>query len=113
MSATALLLSALAVISISSVHCWPPLCIPTHQKSVLYMLMVNNTLTLQTDIWWRSSKLSQVMFTKSAFHLIIEKFWITILLLQLHHDVALKLVILGEYCYHRNLEKSLILIPSS
>ena len=52
------------------------------------------------------------MFTKSPFHLVIEKCWVTILILQPYHDVAPELVILGEYRYHRNLEKTLISIPS-
>jgi len=53
------------------------------------------------------------MFTKSPFHLVIEKCQVTTLILQLYHDVTPELVILSEYRYHRNLEKSIISIPSS
>jgi len=75
--------------------------------------LVNDILTLQTYKWWRSPKVGQVLFTKNSFDLVVEKCWVTTLILQLYLDVALELVILGEYCYHRNLEKSLISIPSS
>jgi len=42
------------------------------------------------------------MFAKDSFHLIVEERWITMLVLQLHLDVAPELVILGEHRYHRN-----------
>ena len=105
MSATVPVLSALAVVSISSVHCWPSLCIPAQQILVLQMLLANNILTVQTYKWWKSSKVGQIMFTKLPFNLMIEKCRpeVTILILQLYHDVALKLVILGENRYDRNL----------
>ena len=45
------------------------------------------------------------MFTEHAFHLIVEMLsWITALIFQLHPNVALELVKLREYCYHRNLK---------
>jgi hypothetical protein len=53
------------------------------------------------------------MFTEYAFHLFVEVCsWITTLIFQLHPNVALELVKLREYCYHRNLKGAFGQSPS-
>ena len=43
------------------------------------------------------------MLTEQVCHLSVEFRLVTILILQLDHDVALELIKLREYGYHRNL----------
>ena len=59
-------------------------------------------LTLQTYKQWSSLEVGQKLFTENCFHLIIEECWITMLILQLHHNIMPELVILSEHGYHRN-----------
>jgi hypothetical protein len=42
------------------------------------------------------------MFAENPFHLVAEERWITMLILQLHHNFAPELVILSEHRYHWN-----------
>jgi hypothetical protein len=42
------------------------------------------------------------MLDEDAFYLVVEERWITMLVFQLHLDIAPELVILGEHRYHRN-----------
>jgi hypothetical protein len=64
--------------------------------------LVNKVLTLQTYKRWRSLEVGQKMFAENPFHLVIEERWITVLIFQLHHNIAPELVILGEHRYHWN-----------
>jgi hypothetical protein len=98
-------LSVSEVISMRSVHRWSSLCIPTGHVRRVNVSSLAKFLTLQTYKWGRRRKAAQIMFLEYAFHLIIEVYnWITICVLQLHLDITPELIILGEYCYHRDLE---------
>jgi hypothetical protein len=42
------------------------------------------------------------MLAENSFHLVVKERWITMLILQLHHDIAPELVILSEHRYYGN-----------
>jgi len=54
-----------------------------------------------------STQASQIMLFEYLLHLGVEVCF-TILILQLHLDVAPELIVLGEYRYHRHLKKSFV-----
>ena len=67
--------------------------------------MISMTLTRQTYKRRRSPKIGQIILLEDFFDLSVEEGRVTLLILQLHLDVAPELVILGEYRYHGNYEK--------
>jgi hypothetical protein len=98
-----------AVSSIRPLHRWSGLCIPTGDKLVQYtfrtvLSMVIEILTLQTYKRWRSCKVGQIMLIEYAFDLDVKERWVTMLILQLHLDVAPELIVLREHRYHRDLK---------
>src|SRR6266850_125195 len=72
--------------------------------SVMNAISIDARLTLQTYKWWRSAERGQIMFAQNSFHLSAGECRVTVLILQCHPEVEAKLVILGEYRYHRNFE---------
>ena len=62
-------------------------------------------LTLQTNEVGRPVKAGQIMLIEYIFHLSVEVHYrITVLIFQLHLDVALELITFCENCYDRNLK---------
>jgi hypothetical protein len=70
---------------------------PARQKLTKYRLVSNKILTLQTYKRWSPTKASQIMLLENSPHFAIEvRFWVIMLILQLHLDVPLELVKFGE-----------------
>jgi hypothetical protein len=119
MRATTLSDSSLAVVSISSLHPWPGLCIPARCEtgiSIAYDMLVNKILTLQPDNRWGPLKASQILVLKDFFHRGVDLLLTvsaTTFIFQLELDVEPELVVFREYCYYRNWRKCLMPIPSS
>jgi hypothetical protein len=75
--------------------------------------MVVENLTLQPYEWWRTCKPGQILLIEYSFDLGVELcFLVTMFILQLHPDLAPKLLVLGEHRYHRDLRNACV-NPSS
>jgi len=73
------------------------------EVSVIHVRLLNEILTLQTYKRWMSPKTGQIMLIEYAFHLVVDiRSRTTRPILRLHPDLASELIILCEYCYHRD-----------
>jgi len=73
------------------------------EVSVIHVHLLNEILTLQTYKRWMSRKAGQKMLIEDDFHVVVDIHSRTTRpILRLHLDLASELIILCEYCYHRD-----------